>query len=118
MPNFQIIPWQAGTPVAQSMTANLTVDGKALVLNLSVNFNPMAGYWVLDIADRNNNPILSSLPVVTGCFPASNILAQYAYLKIGSCVIVNLSGGTTPDFPGPDDLNSSFLMVWSDTPSF
>jgi hypothetical protein len=118
MANFQVIPWQSGSPVAQSMTVNLTVDGSPLTLNLSVNFSAMAGYWVLDIADRSGNPILSSIPVITGCFPASNILAQYAYLRIGSVIIVNLSGSSIPDIPGPTDLNSNFLMVWSDTPSF
>lgn len=118
MANYQIIPWAPGSTVAQSMTANLTVDGNPLTLNLSVSFNPMAGYWVLDIADRSGNPILSSIPVITGSFPASNILAQYAYLKIGSCVIVNLSGTSMPDFPGPTDLNSSFLMCWGNTPAF
>ena len=40
--------------------------------------------WVLDIADLNAQPIISGIPLVTGC----DLLGQYGYLNLGGQLIV------------------------------
>lgn len=100
----------------QTFTAQLSIDGQAVKLQLGVRFNQMAAYWVLSVADAAGNPLLDSVPMLTGSYPAANILAPYAYLKIGSAYIINASG-TTQDAPAGTNLGTDFVLVWDDTPA-
>lgn len=75
----------------QTYTVNLNVDGSPLTVNIAINFNEMAGYWLLSIFDASNNPLISSVPMLTGNYPAGNLLQQQKYLNIGSWYVVNVS---------------------------
>jgi hypothetical protein len=86
---LQIVPL-ANSP-NQSFTVTLMVDGKPLTLNLTVRYNEMAGYWTLSISDSANNLLVDSIPMITGSYPAANLLQQQRYLEIGSWYIVNVS---------------------------
>ena len=110
----QIIPLNV-TP-NQSFSVNLEVDGGAITLQFALRFNMMAGYWVLSISDAGGNLILDSLPLITGWYPAGNLLGQYGYLKIGSAYILNEGTGTS-DYPGTTDLGTGFQFLWGDTPA-
>lgn len=100
----------------QTLAVTLTVDGNPLTLNLTIHYNEIATYWVLAIADANQNPLLVSIPMITGYYPAGNLLQQYAYLRIGSAYMINASG-TTKDSPDSTNLGSDFVLLWDDTPS-
>lgn len=99
----------------QSLTVQLQVDGAPLTLNLLIRWSSMAGYWVMTILDSSNNLLLDSIPLITGWYPAANILAQYIYLGIGSAYIIN-DGNSTSDYPGVTDLGSAWSLLWDDTP--
>ena len=86
---MQVIP--LSTSPSQSLTLQLTVDGKPLILNIVIKYNEMAQYWILTIKDAANNLLVDSVPVLTGNYPAANILGQQQYLGIGSWYIVNVS---------------------------
>ena len=60
--------------------------------------------------------LLDSLPMLTGVYPAANMLAQYVYLAIGSAYLLNV-GNSDTDYPGANDLGSNFVLLWGDTPS-
>lgn len=75
----------------QSYTVKLNIDNSNITLNITVEYNEMAGYWVLGIYDSGGNLIIDSIPMVTGSYPAGNLLAQQAYLNIGSWFVVNVS---------------------------
>jgi hypothetical protein len=109
----QIIPLTVSAN--QTFSVNLTVDGNPLTLNLALRFSNMAGYWVLSIYDQSGDIILDSLPMVTGWYPAGNILAQYGYLKIGAAYLLN-QGNDASDYPGTTDLGTGFQLCWGDTP--
>lgn len=98
----------------QSITAQLQVDGSPLILGLAIRWSEMAGYWVLAIYDARGNLLIDSIPLVTGWYPAANLLAQYGYLHIGSAYILNLGVGNS-DYPGNTDLGTGFILVWGDT---
>jgi hypothetical protein len=108
---FQIVPLTSVPN--QRFTANLLVDGATLILQLTLRYNEVAGYWVMTISDQFGNLLLDSIPLVTGSFPGANLLKQYGYLLIGSCYIINVGGAT--DFPDSSSLGTSFLMLWGDT---
>jgi hypothetical protein len=97
----------------QTFSAQLTVDGAALTLRFSVSYSAMAGYWSMQVSDVNGNVLISSVPLITGLYPAANLLAQYGYLKIGSAYLLN-TGNAAVDYPGETSL-SNFSLLWGDT---
>jgi hypothetical protein len=99
----------------QALTVALSIDSTVKTLQLTFIWNKAAGYWVMSVADALGNPLLSSIPLVCGYYPAANVLQQYAYLGIGSAYVLN-SSGTNQDIPDSTTLGSDFLLLWSDTP--
>lgn len=113
---MQVVPLNSNPN--QTFLANLTVNGAALKLNLSISFNEIAQYWTMAIADINNNPILASIPLLTGTYPSANLLGQYQYKQIGSSYLLNVSnGGTNLDYPNGQDLGTDFVLLWGDNVS-
>jgi hypothetical protein len=96
----------------QTFTVQLTVNGQPLTLNLTVSYNAMAGYWSMAVADVNNNQLVASVPLITGEYPAANILGQYEYLLIGEAYVLNTSSSQA-DYPGQLTLNQ-FTLLWTD----
>lgn len=111
----QIVPLSTSPNVAQTVT--LDIDASPITLNLITRFSTMAGYWVLTILDQFNNLLLDSIPMITGSYPAGNILGQYGYLEIGSAFVINQSG-VAQDYPDSTNLGTDFVLVWSDTPGY
>jgi hypothetical protein len=69
--------------------------------------------WMMDIADAAGNRLVSSIPLVTGQFPAANILAPWDYLGVGSAFIIKQSGmGPASDIPDDTNLGSQFLLLF------
>ncbi len=97
----------------QTFSVQLIVDGAPLTLNLALSWQSMAGYWQLQIADVNNNILVASIPLVTGNYPASNLLAQYGYLAVGSAYLLN-TGNSPLDYPDQNSLQL-FSLLWGDT---
>lgn len=97
----------------QTFTVQLSVDGDPLTLNLQLSFSVMSGWWQLQIANVQNKVLIASVPLITGFYPASNILAQYAYLQIGSAYVLN-TGNANTDSPSATNL-PQFSLVWGDT---
>lgn len=102
------------TNLNQALSANLNVDGKILNLNLTFTFSEMANYWLMTVKDSNNNVLLDSIPMVTGCFPGNNLLGAYMYLQLGSAYLVNVSN-SGEDFPSQNTLARDWQLIWSDT---
>ena len=98
----------------QTTNVSLNVDGNTLQLNLAISFNEMANYWVLAISDSANNLLVDSIPLVTGVYPAANLLAQQQYLAIGSWYLINVAG-TAQDYPDATTLGTSFVLLVGDT---
>ena len=113
MPN-QIIP--LNTDPNQFMVVPLNIDGGVKDQFLQLRYNEVANYWVMTITDANGNPLLDSIPFITGNAPAGNILGQFAYMELGSAYIIDASGVKTPDYPNSSDLGTDFVLLWSDTP--
>lgn len=140
--SLQVVP--LSTAPNQSIVANLTVDGNALTLNLTIKYNQMAGYWIMSVSDVNNNLLVDSIPMTTGGYPAANLLQQQRYLDIGSAYIVNVAnanngttgaglgygsggygqggyggggGGGGIDYPDNTNLGTQFQLWWGDTPT-
>jgi len=67
-----------------SAPQTLSTTWAGVVYNLNIYWNWPSQTWIMDIADSANTPLLSGVPLVTGC----DLLAQYKYLKIGGQLTV------------------------------
>ncbi|RGX53194.1 hypothetical protein DWV16_17235 [Anaerotruncus sp. AF02-27] len=98
----------------QTFAITLPVDDKNISLIFELRYNTVAEYWVLDIYDNERNPILATVPLVTGDYPSANLLEQFEAFEIGSAFIVP-SGQTVTGRPDDTNLGSDFVLVWGDT---
>jgi hypothetical protein len=107
----QIIPL---TPQNQTISCQLSIDGKNIKLTLSITYNTPGGYWFMSVSDSTGNKLLDSIPLLVSDYPAANILGQYTYLQIGSAVVVPTSTIASMSL---DDTNlgTDYVLVWSDT---
>ena len=110
--SLQIVPLTSSP--YQTFTVLLTVDGNSLTLGLRVYYNEIGGYWLMDVSDSQGNNLLTSIPLITGEYPSSNLLGQYGYLKIGSAYVLNNSG-TTDENATYNTLGTDFVLGWDDT---
>lgn len=108
----QIVPLTSAPN--QNFAVTLQVDGAPLTLNLNISWSEMAGYWIMSISNSAGVLLLDSIPMITGWYPAGNLLAQYNYLLIGSAFILN-EGSSNSDYPGRNDLGTAFVLLWDDT---
>lgn len=98
----------------QTLAVALNVDGNVLRLQLDVYYSEMAGYWLVDISDSAGKLLLASVPMITGDWPAANLLSQFGYLRIGSAYVINL-GQVADDYPNSVELGNAFALLWDDT---
>lgn len=98
----------------QTMDVSLFINNETLPLKLTTRYNEQIQYWVMDISDSDGNIILTNIPLVTGVYPAANVLGQYQYLNIGSAYVLNVSNTESRDYPNNLDLGTDFILLWSD----
>ena len=67
-----------------------TVTLVGVTYSMKVRWCAPAACWVLDIADTNDVPIVSGIPMITG----TDLLAPYGYLGIGGQLIVQTDNNT------------------------
>jgi hypothetical protein len=98
----------------QSLTITLPINDINITLNLTVRYNLIANYWILTVADQAGAVMLDSLPLVSGGYPAADILGQYQYLGIGSAFVVNASSSDL-DIPSDATFGVDHFLVWGDS---
>jgi hypothetical protein len=109
----QIIPLTSDPN--QILEISLEIDQAIKKLQLEISYNAGATYWTMNVLDKNTGSyLLTSIPLITGEYPAANILGQYAYLGIGSACVVN-AGSVAADWPGETNLGSEFVLCWGDS---
>lgn len=90
-------------PLTGNEAISITLGGVAYSMSLSYNYR--ASYWVLNVYDANNNPLLLSVPLVVG----ANLNDSRAI--DGLLFVVDLQrSGTHPSY---DNL-ADYMLVWSD----
>src|ERR1700735_4890188 len=103
----QVIPLNSSPNQTAQVTVSINNSVQTFFLLLS--YNEIAEYWVMQIFDNNQNPLLTDIPLVTGL----DLLRQDQYLGIGSLFLLNVStsGGTGPtsnptevDYPNDTNL--------------
>jgi hypothetical protein len=98
----------------QTLNVALNIDGAVVRLTLFITFSEMAKYWLMSIYNASGVLLLSSIPLITGSWPAANLLCQQGYLGIGSWYVINL-GQVPDDYPNASELGSNFLLLVDNT---
>lgn len=106
---MQVIPLNSNPN--QSFNITLSVDNKNLTLGFYIAYNEIAGYWFMNIADKDGNKLLSGIPLLVGY----NLLRQYKYLNIGSAYMAKIDN-ITDENANSSNLGTSFQLLWGDTP--
>jgi hypothetical protein len=75
--------------IPQNQEFDISLNG--VTYHLRVKWNSFSAAWILYIEDSQRNPILSGLPLVTGC----DLLEQFEYLGFGGAMVVQST--TDPD---------------------
>lgn len=99
----------------QIFSVRLPVDDRNITLILRLRYNTIARYWVMSISDENDEPLIYSVPLMAGRYPAGNLLAPWRYLRIGSLYLL-ASGKDATGIPTDTDLATEYTMIWGDTP--
>jgi hypothetical protein len=100
----------------QTLRCVVPVDGKNLALRLGLKFNTEADYWILSVTDDVSGVmVIDSMPLIAGVFPSANLMEQYNFLQIGSCVIVKTNPDNSAVMPDAFNLGTDFKMIWGDT---
>ncbi|ARP90328.1 hypothetical protein CAL14_08535 [Bordetella genomosp. 9] len=89
---------------ADSQRFTITLAGVAY--NLALTWRSGTG-WVLDIADANDAPLVSGIPLVTG----TDLLGQFGHLGIGGKLIV-LVDGDIASVPAYDNLGTEAKLYF------
>lgn len=99
----------------QYLQVTLAINGGTLTLNLIISFNEVGQFWVMQVFDQFGNALLSDVPLLTGYWPAANILGPWEYMQIGSAfVIANTGTPADSDWPGVTGWGAGgFQLLWA-----
>jgi len=77
--------------------------------HLVVRWNSFSNSWILDVEDSQRNPLVSGIPMVTGC----DLLEQYQYVGIAGAFLVQSTNDPdlVPDYSSLGSTGNLFFMV-------
>lgn len=111
--SWQIIP----TSPAPDNTMAVTVDvnGEKIPLLLRFRYNVIGQYWWIDVANAVTNKMyVAGVPLVTGEYPAANLLEQFHHLGIGKALIASMTDTPPTEIPTDRNLGIEFALAWGD----
>lgn len=94
---------------SRPQTFRVNLGGNSYACRLM--WNKPAQFWVLDIANNIAEPIISGIPLVTGC----DLIEQYEYANIRGRLFVMTTMGPPDDIPGFRDLGQRshlYFLPW------
>ena len=99
----------------QEIHITVEVNKENIPLILRLRYNTEGEFWRMDVSDGTTAKMLvSNVPLLTGEYPAANLLRQFEHIGIGAAMIVKATEQTERDIPGISDLGTDFVLVWGD----
>ncbi len=110
---YQIIPPPA--TLNERKTVTVEVDGAKLNLQLRFRFMEALGLWHMSIYNPKTGECMAkSIPILSGLYPASDLLGPFGSLGIGSACIVPLVKVPTTPNPSKTNFGTEYALVWGD----
>lgn len=93
--------------IAQNQEFDISLNGVSY--HLIVKWNTFSNSWILYIESDQREPILSGIPLVTGC----DLLEEFAYLGIGGAMVVQSSNDPdeVPDYSSLGSTGNLFFLL-------
>lgn len=100
------------TPDQQfNVTVQVGEENVSLILHL--RYNTEGDFWHMDITNAETEEMLiAHVPLLTGEYPAADILEQFEYIGIGSVIILKMTDAAEGDFPNLDNLGTDYVLYW------
>ena len=99
----------------QNFRCTLPVNGQNMPFDFTLRYNSEAEYWIMSAADATSGDMfVSDIPLISGIYPAANLLEQFEHLRIGAAVVVKTNPDNTDHAPNANNLGIDFQLVWSD----
>ena len=96
----------------QTIRIKMTLNSIQHNFSLFIHWNEFAGAWFMDISDADTGQnMVCGIMLRTGLYPSADLLAQYEYMNIGSCVVIHSSGANPLN---ANNLGSEYQLVWGD----
>lgn len=97
----------------QEFRVTVTVGDENKPLVIRLRYNTEGKFWRMDVSDGNTlEMLISGIPLVTGEYPAADLLRQFQHFGLGTAVILPMTERTLSDRPGFSDLGTDFVLVW------
>lgn len=98
-------------PIRNDLPAyDFQVELDGVLFTLGFSFNARANYWVMDIFDSNDNPILVGIRVITGWLLSDRFVMEG--LPAGDFFIFDSSGKS--EDPTMNDFSITKLLMYAD----
>ena len=99
----------------QRFRCTVPVNGQNLSLDFALYYNTEAKYWIMGVSDAvTGRSFVSDIPLISGIYPAANLLEQFHHLNIGSACLIKINPDNFLDMPDDKSLGNDFLLAWSD----
>lgn len=97
----------------QEFNVTVEVGEENVDLLLHLRYNTEGDFWRMDISDGNSQEMLiCNVPMLTGEYPAADILEQFEYVGIGQAIVLKVSDAAAGDFPNIENLGTDYILVW------
>lgn len=101
------------TTLDQQFSVTVEVGEENVPLILHLRYNTEGDFWHMDVINGDTEEMLvSNMPLLTGEYPAADILEQFDYIGIGQAIILKMSDGAVGDFPNIDNLGTDYVLFW------
>lgn len=110
---YQIIP--PPSSLNERKTVTVDVDESKHTLQLRFRFIETLGLWHMSIYNpRTGSCMAEYIPLLSGLYPASDLLGPFGALGIGSACIVPLVKVPITPNPSKTNFGSEYALVWGD----
>lgn len=102
---FQTIPVRSDLPAYE-----MQVELDGVIFTLGFTYNTRAGYWVLDISDANEVPLLVGIKIISGWLLTNRFVNDG--LPAGDFFVYDTSGKN--EDPKIDDFGTNKVFLYAD----
>lgn len=97
----------------QEFSITVEVNDMNIPLIMRLRYNTEGDFWHMDVSDGvTGEMLISNIPLVTGEYPAADILRQFEHIGIGQAVVLAVTDNTAGEIPGLSDLGTDFVLLW------
>ena len=100
----------------QSFLLSIVLFGESRTFKVELSFREVCSYWTMNLTYWVSKEVLFiNIPLITvkKINGAGNCLSQFAYKKLGKFGICPITEETS-DYPDSENLQTNFIMFWSD----